>query len=123
MKEPTEAQVKEFWEWCGFKRLPEGKKGWHYERTVKVMNWLAPDQTEYFMSLPYLPRIDLNSLFKYAVPKVGKWELGLLPNGKVYATVLGEGQQILHKAYDNDPALALFWALKEVQLLNSTNNT
>ena len=47
MSKPTKAQIKELWEWCGFKRLPEGKKGWHYERMVKVMNWLAPDQTEY----------------------------------------------------------------------------
>ena len=70
MKEPTQEQIKKFREWCGFKRLPVGQKGWHYERLVKVMNWLAPDQTEPFMSLPYLPRIDLNNLFKYAVPKL-----------------------------------------------------
>lgn len=67
---PTEEQIKKVWEWCGWRQLAEGKRGFHYERTQKVMNWLAPDDVDLVYGHPYLPRIDLNSLFKWAVPKV-----------------------------------------------------
>ena len=49
-KEPTEAQIKEFWEWCGF--------------TISG-DWA-------YLNSPYrrgIPSVDLNNLFKYAVPK------------------------------------------------------
>ncbi len=67
VKEPTEAQIKEFWEWCGFRRLPLGNKGYHFESTIKTMNWMPPDKTEIYASIEYLPRIDLNNLFKYTI--------------------------------------------------------
>ena len=49
MKEPTEAQIEELWEWCGFYDVEDGVP--------------PPIGT---------PPIDLNNLFKYAVPKTIK---------------------------------------------------
>ena len=63
-KEPTEAQVKEFWEWCGFKweAIPDSCM----QRKRPVEGWLYP-QGIYMRKTPPL---DLNNLGKYAVPKL-----------------------------------------------------
>ena len=120
MNEPTEEQIKKFWEWCGWKRIPLGKHNFHYERGEKVMDWLAPDSDR---SSTRLPDIDLNNLFKYAVPKVlatGHW-LGMittqLSSGTQYTFVIYVEKyrdKAEHEASDRDPALALFWAIYKV---------
>jgi hypothetical protein len=49
-----------FWEWCGFTR---------YDRwTTNEQGWKAPNGDKFLDA----PPIDLNNLFKYAVPKLGK---------------------------------------------------
>lgn len=106
---PTEEQIKEFWEWCG----------WHIKEEASYSSFFGSNQvTIYYMSPDgvgeeSLPPIDLNSLFKYAVPKFfeecGEVEL---------ATVLDRWiEDILRgiTSYDyKEVALALFWALYKV---------
>ena len=105
MKQPTEAQIKEFWEWCGFGQNTTYGEGQFYN---------YPDGGS-----ARLPELDLNNLFKYAVPKVA------MP--VMLSTYLGETEAILPAYFpdeedlmseplsikNNDPALALFWAIKE----------
>ena len=57
-KQPTQKQIKEFWEWCGF-RLHGEVPGEHL--------WYAPDGIVFNCGLPI---IDLNNLFKYAFAKL-----------------------------------------------------
>ena len=82
---PTEAQIKEFWEWCGY-------------------NWVTYAMGE-------VPSLDLNNLFKYAVPKITDYTLGKHFPGGCYAEVYKDTKY--HRGYsiDKDPALALFWAI------------
>ena len=122
--QPTDEQIKEFWEWCGFsRRLPEGRAGYHWEQCVKVMNWMSPDYKEIYKSMSFLPPIDLNNLFKWAVPKViasGHWlgmitiqmSIGTQYTFAIYVEKYKDKAE--HEGRDKDPALALFWAIWEV---------
>lgn len=81
MNEPTEAQVKEFWEWCGFSYTG------NYSRY-----WESPDTPP--ISFVNLPHIDLNNLFKFAVPKVLEWHTiietySFKQNSKLYYSETG----------------------------------
>ena len=120
-KEPTPGQQQEFWEGCGFEQLPYGNKDYHYEQTVKTMNWTHP-LLEYG-SIEFLPRIDLNNLFKYAVPKLykdgqGGVEFRYYP-GTLRCVLTTECEagfeetQTSNKEFN--PALALFWALDKAR--------
>lgn len=66
---PTEEQVKEFWEWCGFEHIPakycESCKRWEGEY------WIKKGIGRRFHR-PELLVIDLNNLFVWAVPKAVK---------------------------------------------------
>jgi hypothetical protein len=108
---PTEEQVKKVWEWCGF---------W-YDTTkstglVMEIGWRSPSgKVLGGCHVSYLPKIDLNNLFKYAVPKLNAY-------GFYYATELSDEHrvwveingQIGGVVKDKDPALALFWAIYKV---------
>ena len=100
MKEPTEAQIKEFWEWCGFK-FTGGD--WCY----------APDRMHH---LRRPPTIDLNNLFKYAVPRLMEYYKSESTPG-YYQTANCRMENWVADWIDSDngydPALALFWAIKE----------
>ncbi len=96
---PTKQQEEKFWEKHGFKwekravvRLPgapfDSMGGWRY-----------PDSIDH----GYLPPIDLNSLFKWAVPKLGKDRMSLLAK---WIRQVVDGQ---------NPALALYWVLDKVR--------
>ena len=116
---PTEAQKREFWEWCGVKQK-------------EVPTSIMSDRV-WETKLEY-PPIDLNNLFKYAIKKfdgtyegyqieitgvslcpsdVGWWcevtynwtEDGVFDHGRVDTDF---------KTHYEDPALALFWAIWEV---------
>lgn len=93
MNQPTEEQIKEFWEWCGFTILLEGMC--LYPRDKGVSGRVKP-----------LPPIDLNSLFLYAIPKI-KSEF---PNWK---SVLHDWVEGLSGNYYD--ALVLFWAVWKVK--------
>jgi len=112
---PTNEQIKEFWERCGWKWIKrnhlvnEGTLDEHratgYWRDPEGGRWAAEKEP------------DLNCLFEYAVPKL--YELGY------YYELLqwneGQHKAIINKravewavtvsdAIDKDPADALFWA-------------
>ncbi len=122
MTQPTDAQIKEFWEWCGFKQLDKGNRSFHYERGQRVMDWMPPDKEEWFESVKSLPGIDLNNLFRYAVPKLGYRirAITIYPPiiappvcDKCYMEItLCDGQTI--ESIEETPALALFWAIWEI---------
>ena len=57
-KQPTQGQIKEFWEWCGCK-LVNGHDYYY---------WLFLDRSTIKGAAE--PDIDLNNLFKYAVPLI-----------------------------------------------------
>lgn len=100
MKEPTQEQIKEFWEWCGLTHR-KMKGGFNY--------WY--NATGLLESI-FTPPIDLNNLFKYAMPKLYNWDLtksGLTITASV-SLALGD----THYQVNPDPTLALFWAIYKV---------
>ena len=98
--EPTQEQIKEFWEWCGIKEIIS-KALWRYERYKETNHWWgAPNGRKY----KELPPLDLNNLFEYAVPKLKQ----LFPAGTIPKALLSWVET------KDDTALALFWAIWEV---------
>jgi len=108
--EPTQEQIKEFWERYGY--------------TGKLAG--IEDIGEREGKLVYVyPPIDLNNLFKYAVPKLEAQKFRMMIT---YNNIKRPNKEYMYrvsfckfktnswgKAYDKDPALALFWALKEIE--------
>ncbi|KKN74763.1 hypothetical protein LCGC14_0388050 [marine sediment metagenome] len=116
--EPTQEQIKEFWEACGLHHYVSPKEKISYEDN----HWIAPDGTKY----SGYPPIDLNNLFKYAVPKAirdnGLFSIDAMWRDKgiegtcwrttVFFSFYSEG---VTEGEGNTFALALFWALWEVK--------
>ena len=119
-EEPTQEQIKEFWEWCGFKLITEV---WEQ---IKVLNWsldraselpemviISPDDS----FIKELPSFDLNNLFKYAVPKA--IDKIMLPQEQgcsceiAYAIIFKKWLQYLELDIPNH-VTTLFWAIWEV---------
>jgi len=120
--EPTQKQVKEFWEWCGFRQLQWANIGWHYEQTKKVMNW-THDLLEYG-SLDFLPRIDLNNLFKYEPITEKGYRIELIRYKRKADDVINAGNIAIIKDGAGEIVAmwvketledALFWALWQVK--------
>ena len=114
MNKPTDEQIREFWEWCGFKYSHSARSKNFYTgalgRNVRFYSYPDGDVGE-------IPPIDLNNLFKYAVPNV-KWiQLSVGHAGLYIAQVrlYSDNKESFKKALceDKDPALALFWAIWE----------
>ncbi len=105
MNEPTQVQVREFWE------------GYGVEVEEDVYHGDFPDQ-EGYETIVYLPKpIDLNNLFKYAVPIAIE-----IIMTKIFKNISLEKAREAFlmfwlKEWDRseDPALALFWALDKVR--------
>lgn len=74
------------------------------------MGWFHPSSTTSFHTAPNFPE-SLDLCFKWLVPKLAKWEIGMLPNGKIYATVLAN---TMFEGYNDKPALALCLAIEKV---------
>ena len=112
---PSDKEMREFWEWCGFKRA--NKRAFHYEWGKRVADWLYPADPPY--TKRDLPELDLNNLFKYAVPKLSDaWALRITkyvgsPLFHIELTYCTLKYDEI-KREDKDPALALFWAIWEV---------
>ena len=98
MNEPTDGEVKEFWELCGL-----SKRGGYW--------WQSPDG-KHHLTANNPPPINLNSLFKYAVPKLGYWLISAERYSRVGAVAQYEGKTATF--FNEDPAIALFWAIYEV---------
>lgn len=101
-KQPTKEQIKKLWEWCG---IYEDLDGW----------WIYPDG----IKRRHKPPLDLNNLFKCAVPMTQKMGLEL----RLYGGEEGENFHAMFRALfsclvgctqSKDPALALLWAIWKV---------
>ncbi|KKM65805.1 hypothetical protein LCGC14_1487510 [marine sediment metagenome] len=105
---PTEEQIKEFWEGYGF------SPKWVLGTAVsghEVTGWFLPDESEVIKELPL---INLDNLFKYAVPS-GYVMTITNCGGKVWEAELARlNHSECYNSHDKDPALALFWALYQV---------
>lgn len=109
VNEPTKEQIQKFWQWCGFIDL-RGK-------TVAGDSWQYPNGGK-----GNLPKLDLNNLFKYAVPKIfvdsqGGIEFQYYP-GILRCILTTECEAGFDETPTEnerfDPALALFWAIWSV---------
>ena len=110
MAEPTQEQVKEFWEWCGFE--------YKHEEIVDASASKVFITTSYFNGVEtQIPDIDLNNLFKWAVPKLKDIEITKSRHSPEWNVAVSTGEPILGEfaqSDNKDPALALFWAIWEV---------
>ena len=100
MSEPTEEQIKELWEWCGW-MIPTSP---YYHR---------PDGRQ----VKSIPSVDLHNLFQWAVPKLGEdLEIELfIPSVNWFCQIKKRTTIIAtSNGYHKDPALALFWAIYKV---------
>jgi hypothetical protein len=112
-KQPTPAEVEEFWERCDL--YAEERSAW----SGKIFySWFAPNK---LFICDDAPPIDLNNLFRYAVPKLKRynvWSNVALEDNHIImgdheATVFLPDDTYGHGQSDN-PALALFWAIRSV---------
>lgn len=107
--QPSESQIRELWEWCEA-TCPNCHKPIATHDKVSVS--YHPDIC-YCHSVQ--PEIDLNNLFKYAVPKL--YELGWsyeLAGHAYHMADLYKGERRVSSKGIPDPALALLWVIQEV---------
>lgn len=106
MNKPTEEQIKEFWEWCGLK--------------YTCPYWVDENGDcalygEYYSEL--LSSINLNNLFKYALPELLFFivEFNCTSTDGNCVVTLEDfylAQPVKkYQAENKNPALALFWAI------------
>ena len=112
MKEPTDEQIEWFWEQLGCRVVSFPL---FLKESIIVFDLVFPDGEEQRFNGSLLDSIDLNNLFKYAVPKlVGEgYSLSLetvLAEEPWYWWIVEKGSR-LYKYSGKDPALALFWAI------------
>ena len=104
-KAPTEAQIKGFWEWCGFKFPPHLSSKGNAYKTTEVLEY--PDGFKHIVPKGESLDIDLNNLFEYA------------PDYQQIIFQLGYcGITIDDKLYEGSGETegdALFWAWWEVK--------
>jgi hypothetical protein len=119
MNEPTREQIQKFWEWCGFKQ----KREYHDNGKSYYEYWVCQDYEEF-----ELPTIDLNNLFRWAVPEAMECNSNFID--LQIRRYIAPGYDDLLTSYmceiwsDNGqgsivrqaglPELALFWAIWEV---------
>jgi len=108
-QEINQQELQEFWEWCGFYR-------WNSPNDYIARNWWHnPDPNN--NDSHSLPPIDLNSLFRYAVPKVDNVRLimNVAPSGDVFWNGEVEYSGSEGKVTHEDPALALYQAIQKAR--------
>jgi len=114
---PTEAQIKEFWEWCGF--------GFAVFRGDAKLWTKFPDgnyvDTEF--ELGAMPCIDLNNLFKYEPLTARGYHICTDTYKREVNGVMGQCSWVTIKDSDGKVVAchtakeledALFWAIREV---------
>jgi hypothetical protein len=105
-KQPTQEQINEFWEWCGWKKVMKRHlvNQDTFEEHYEMGYWRNPDGGKWGLD----KQPDLNNIFRWAVPELKK-KLSELRLGKLAVDWL---QAVI---YDNqDPVLALFFPILEV---------
>ncbi len=113
---PTKEELNEFWKWCGFNYRQLTWLDTLHTR-FEQEGWIYPDGT--MGSTPEklfnLPTLDLNSLFKWAVPKLEHWHIQKtykeFRREQVYVAVQGQLGDRFSNYWGDNPALALFWAI------------
>ena len=109
---PTEEQIKKFWEKIA-DRVESFNEGRHYHF------WFGGEvyEGEPTSFASGIPIIDLNNLFKYAVPKIATLDyyIELYHDKPTFVASIyrrdGEYETVVR---NEDPALALFWAIWKV---------
>ena len=115
---PTDAELKKFWEWCGFA---------YRESKCTVMGKAYFHPLDDGIGYSILPDLDLNNLFKYAVPKLDKFyslTFGKVASSDKWAaelTVIINHEKTICLEAGNNPALALFWAIYKLIENNGEN--
>ncbi len=125
-KQPTQEQIKEFWEWCGFEEVwAANGSWWQYESYKETNHWWEDSSSRKYKELP---PVDLNNLFKYAVPKALEDNSSFIdlqtrryiaPTQEDLVTsyiceIWSDNGQGSIVRQSQDVALALFWAIWEV---------
>uniref|UniRef100_A0A6M3LPA0 Uncharacterized protein n=1 Tax=viral metagenome TaxID=1070528 RepID=A0A6M3LPA0_9ZZZZ len=100
--QPSESQIREFWEWCGCR-----------QDEIDPSVWICLDGTRY-TRYGGMPTPDMTFLFKYAVPKLEGYKIDI--NRTRFVTAPRWFVQVYNADNDGtssgeDPALALFWAI------------
>ena len=124
MIEPTEAQIKEFWEWCGLELLRASDNDYHWFNVTSDGDYDIVSPVDSDMGLPV---IDLNNLFKWVPDIIVGVYFRFFPGGcECELTYITEaGFDTVKSWIKNDTgdekrskelaALALFWALDKVR--------
>ncbi len=92
---PTEEQIKELWERCGVDFYVNDNRYWARTPSGGAVEL----------------KVDLNNLFSIAVPKTSLQEIYIQPVDEGWQVDVEAGE---YWAVAETPALALFWALREV---------
>jgi hypothetical protein len=109
-KQPTQEQIKEFWEWCLGDRVMIAKNfGGDLAIYSKTEDATQPEGYRLAFIDYGKESIDLNNLFKYAVPKIPK-------TYGVFLLLENWARKIL--LYDANPALTLFWTIQREVIHN-----
>ena len=91
MPEISEDRLKRFWDWCGFTEVL-GQEMWRFEKYKETNHWWKAPNGQRFVDWP---PIDLNNLFKWAVPKVleeiGRERLVALVNNALCDSIEAKG--------------------------------
>ena len=112
-------------EWVGFKRLPKGNKAFHYEGGDRVMNWMPPGETDWFMSVAVVPHFtdSMDSCFHWLMPKLKEMELfvkytimfDMPPHRVSHYWAFQERMSLVGTGEDaNSPALAFCLAVEQL---------
>ena len=116
MTEPTQEEIREVWQRCGFRDV-YSKDIWR-DRYIETNHWWESPKGKRYLELPI---IDLNNLFKYALPKAIE---KLVEQSKTIVPPLSiteitafreiierwEGSKPLQFGFEK----TLFWTIKEI---------
>ncbi|KKK82140.1 hypothetical protein LCGC14_2806360 [marine sediment metagenome] len=105
--EISQERIRKFWEKCGFRYVHETI---HFRYYYKEHYWQYPNGD----NKQYSPPIDLNNLFKYAVPKLENDVAIKIFKGDYSWIVELWKDNIIARDHDKDPATALFLAIEKV---------
>jgi len=117
-REPTKEEIKRFWEYWGFVFEEHNSRFEHwwtyFAPEDMLLEWHEKHQKTGF------PPLDLNSLFRYAVPKaIDKIMARLDWSRNAAFNILFSNWRHELKNDLEYPALALFWALEKVREANN----
>ena len=110
-----------FWTWCALTQYPQGRKNFHYDMGVKVMDWIAPRHQ--YGNMGYLPRLGLSEIYEYAIPKLQDKGYSVVLTAYECTGFLAEIQDQIHNtnseiAVCDNPTEALYRAI--LQIINNS---